>query len=155
MRRMFNGLAIIISIIGVIVVVSSGSVKPAMAAAATTTPVTQFALTCATSSFFGFAPWYACLPIGTDGGIDITDLNQFWLIVFPLLEDAIKVAAYVAVGLIIWGAIKYIKSQGNPSNINSARDTIRDAIIGLIICIVSVGAVEFFVTLLPGLSGAK
>jgi hypothetical protein len=120
---------------------SVSSFVPARAASLPT-PVTQFAA-CDPGTFFGFPTWYACLPKDTDGHPKLTQLSDVWLIVFPLLEAAIKAAAYVAVGFIIWGGIRFIKSQGNPGEITSSRDTIRDAIIGLVICISSVAIVQF------------
>jgi hypothetical protein len=116
--------------------------SPAPAHAAPS-PVTQFAA-CDAGSFFGFPTWYACLPKDSSGHPKVTKLEDLWLIAFPLIETAIKVAAYMTVGFIIWGGIRFIKSQGNPGEITGARDTIRDALIGLVICISSVAIVQFF-----------
>lgn len=105
-------------------------------------PVGQFAA-CSGGSFFGFPPWYACLQKDASGGPKLTKLEDLWLVAFPLLETGIKLAAYVAIGFIVWGGIRFIKSQGNPGEITASRDTIRDAIIGLVICISSVAIVQF------------
>lgn len=104
--------------------------------------VTQVAA-CSGGSFFGFPPWYACLPKDASGSPKLTKLEDVWLIAFPLLETGIKAAGYVALGFIIWGSIRFMKSQGNPGEITAARDTIRDAVIGLVICISSVAIVQF------------
>jgi len=104
--------------------------------------VTQFAA-CDAGNFFGFPTWYACLPKSADGSPKITKLEDVWLIAFPVLESMIKVGGYVAVGFIIWGSIRFIKSQGNPGEITASRDTIRDALIGLVICVSSVAIVQF------------
>lgn len=104
--------------------------------------VTQVAA-CTGGTFFGFPPWYACLPKDASGGPKLTKLEDVWLIAFPLLESGIKAAGYTALGFILWGGIRFIKSQGNPGEITASRDTIRDAIIGLIICISSVAIVQF------------
>lgn len=104
--------------------------------------VTQVAA-CSGGSFFGFPPWYACLPKDNTGSPKLTKLEDIWLIAFPLIETAIKAAGYAAIGFIMWGGIKFIKSQGNPGEITSARDTIRDAVIGLVICISAVAIVQF------------
>jgi hypothetical protein len=106
------------------------------------TPVAQFAA-CSGGSFFGFPPWYACLPKDAAGGPKLTKLDDVWLIAFPLLETGIKAAGYAALGFILWGGIRFIKSQGNPGEITAARDTIRDALIGLVICLSSVAIVQF------------
>jgi hypothetical protein len=122
---------------------SVSAMVPAPARAASLpTPVTQFAA-CDAGSFFGFPTWYACLPKDSDGHPKLTKLEDVWLIAFPLLETGIKAAAYVAVGFILWGGIRFIKSQGNPGEITASRDTIRDALIGLVICVSSVAIVQF------------
>lgn len=104
--------------------------------------VTQVAA-CTGGTFFGFPPWYACLPKDASGGPKLTKLEDVWLIAFPLLESGIKAAGYTAFGFILWGGIRFMKSQGNPGEITASRDTIRDAIIGLVICISSVAIVQF------------
>ena len=104
--------------------------------------VTQVAA-CSGGNFFGFPPWYACLPKDASGGPKLTKLEDVWLIFFPLIESGVKAAGYAAIGFIIWGGIRFTKSQGNPGEITAARDTIRDAVIGLIICISAVAIVQF------------
>jgi hypothetical protein len=139
MKRFFT-LATILASLTFGVAITSPS--PANAASMPPSPLTQFAA-CDPGVFFGFPTWYACLPKDADGHPKLTQLSDVWLIAFPLLESAIKLAAYVAVGFILWGGIRFIKSQGNPGEITSARDTIRDAIIGLAICLSSVAIVQF------------
>lgn len=117
------------------------SAQPAKAAAVPA-PVTQFAA-CDAGSFFGFPTWFACLPKDATGHPKLTKLEDLWLIAFPVLESAIKLAGYTAVGFVIWGGIRFIKSQGNPGEITAARDTIRDALIGLGICVSAVAIVQF------------
>jgi len=117
----------------------------AMPAAAMTVPhqVTQVAA-CqgGLSSFLGLEPWYSCLQ-KKYGSIQITTLNDIWLIVLPVLEDFIRAAGFIAAGFILWGGIKYLKSQGNSSETTQARDIIKNAVIGLIWVLLSVSVVEF------------
>src|SRR5438477_8973989 len=130
-------------LVAVSLTLSASALTPTPVSAANLpAPVTQFAA-CDPGSFFGFPTWYACLPKDADGHPKLTKLEDVWLIAFPLLETAIKVAGYTTVGFILWGGIRFIKSQGNPGEITAARDTIRDAIIGLAICISSVAIVQF------------
>lgn len=121
---------------------SALSAGPARAASVPA-PAVQFAA-CSGGTFFGFPPWYACLPKDADGHPKLTKLEDVWLIAFPLLETAIKAAGYAAVGFLLWGGIRFIKSQGNPGEITASRDTIRDALIGLVICLSSVAIVQFW-----------
>lgn len=138
MKKLFTSAFIVLSLM-----LSASALVPAPAKAASLpTPVTQFAA-CDAGSFFGFPTWYACLPKDPDGHPKLTKLDDVWLIAFPLLETGIKAAGYAAVGFILWGGIRFIKSQGNPGEITAARDTIRDALIGLIICVSSVAIVQF------------
>lgn len=106
-------------------------------------PVTQFAV-CqqGVSNFLFLEPWYACVQ-DAGGTIKIDHLNDVWLIVLVIMDDALKLTAYIAVGFIIWGGIQYIKSQGEASNLSAAKDTIKNAVIGLIICLLSVALVQF------------
>lgn len=122
--------------------VLSFAAAPAPVKAAPPSAITQFAA-CDAGSFFGFPTWYACLPKSADGSPKITKLEDVWLIAFPVLESMIKAGAYVAVGFVIWGSIRFIKSQGNPGEITASRDTIRDSLIGLVICVSSVAIVQF------------
>ena len=131
----------IISIVAVALSIVALSPAPAQAQAVPNT-VMQVAA-CTGGSFFGFPPWYACLQKDASGGPKLTKLEDLWLIAIPVLESAIKFAAYAAIGFMIWAGIRFIKSQGNPGEIAGARDTIRDAMIGLIICISSVAIVQF------------
>ena len=119
-----------------------GALSPAPARALTAAPVTQFAA-CDAGTFFGFPTWYSCLPKDATGHPVVQKLEDLWLIAFPLLESGIKLAGYTAVGFVIWGGIRFIKSQGNAGEITAARDTIRDALIGLVICISAVAIVQF------------
>lgn len=115
-------------------------------AAQPATPLTQFAVCGGSSAFVGLGlePWYACIQ-DSSGRIVIDHLNDVWLVVLTIIEDALKIGGYIAVGFIVWGGIKYIKSNGAPGEAAQARDVIRNALIGLVITLVSVAIVEFVV----------
>lgn len=136
LKRFFVCLALVISL--------SSSAVPVGAMAAVPHQATQFAA-CGTgiANFLGLETWYGCLQKKYNGEIKITTFNDIWLVVLPLLEDFIRVGGYIAVGFIIWGGIKYTKSQGNSNETSAARDIIRNAIIGLIWVLLSVAVVEF------------
>ena len=107
-------------------------------------PLTQFAA-CGggVAAFLSLKPWDACLTKDANGAPQLTKLSDVWLILLPLLEDAIKVAGYTAAGFVIWGGIKYIKSQGDPGQINEARQIIYNALFGLLLAMISVAIVNF------------
>jgi hypothetical protein len=116
-----------------------------------------FAAGCDTQNFFGIPPWYKYLvssgrmtATGTgceisgafdwkpDGGSDII------LILFGILDMMLRISAYVAIGFILWGAIQYITSDGQPDRTKNAQSTIINALVGLVIAMVATAAVSFF-----------
>lgn len=114
------------------------SLMPATASAAA--PAADFA--CG-GSFLGFPKWYAHLPGSGSCKPQITGLNQIWVIVLNIVDIMIRLAGIVAIGMIIWGGFKYIRSQGEPAKTTEAKDSILNAVIGLVIVIAAVAIVEF------------
>lgn len=113
------------------------------AAAAPIAPLQNFAA-CPPGVFLTFPTWYKGLPQDpTSCAVKIAALNDIWVIVLNLVEILLQVSGYVAAGFIIWGGFKYMKSQGNPQNIASAKSTIMDASIGLGIALSSVAIVRY------------
>lgn len=90
-----------------------------------------------------FPTWYEYLELGDSCVPKINNINDIWLIIAAMIELITRVGAILAVGFIIWGSIKLVASQGSPEGIKSARDTIQNAIIGLIIAIVATAAVSY------------
>ncbi|MGH7196929.1 MAG: hypothetical protein ACREGJ_04165 [Candidatus Saccharimonadales bacterium] len=133
MRKLFVALMMVVSV---------SVLAPQPASAAVPSQLTHVACGKGVANFLGFKTWDSCLK-QKYGKTKIENVNDIWLIVLPILEDVIKAAGYTAVGFIIWGAIKYIKSQGEPAEINTARMIITNAVIGLIICVISVAIVQF------------
>lgn len=97
----------------------------------------------ALKTFFGFQPWYACLGKAPDGSPTFTKLSDIFLIIFPLIDSLIKIGALVAIGVIFYMLIQMITARGDAGKIKSSVEGIRDAVIGLIICLVSVAIVQF------------
>ena len=60
-----------------------------------------------------------------------------------LVELMLRLGGFLALGFIVWGGIKYIISQGEPDGINSAKNTLTNAIIGLIITLLAIGITQF------------
>ena len=71
-----------------------------------------------------------------DGG-DLT------LIALGLLDMALRISAFVAVGFMMYGAIQYITSDGQPDKTKEAQQTIINALIGLIIALIATASVSF------------
>ena len=56
-------------------------------------------------------------------------------IALNVLQAAMVVVAYIAVGFIIKGGYMYMVSTGSPDAMVRAKNTVRDALIGLVIAI--------------------
>jgi hypothetical protein len=136
-KRLLASLAVIASV--------AFAVPAPAQAIATPQPATQFAAACGggVAAFLSLKPWDACLTKDAKGTPQITKLTDVWLILLPLLEDAIKLAGYAAAGFVIWGGVKYIKSQGDPGQLNEARQVIYNALFGLLLAMISVAIVNF------------
>jgi hypothetical protein len=108
------------------------------------------------NSFLGILPkWYKYLPYDYDpvtskceikavlreqGGINLDPLLPVGLAV---LEMILRIAGLVAVIYVIYGAFKYITSQGEPDNTKNARETIINALIGAAIVVIASSVVAF------------
>lgn len=128
----------------VIMVLGVVSMPVPASAAAIPAPVRQAGV-CVTGlgNFFGIQPWYACLPKNNKGEPEIRDINHVFLIIFPLVESLVKIGVLVAAGVIFYMLIRMVTARGNAGTIANAAEGIRDAIIGLIICISAIAVVNF------------
>ena len=112
--------------------------------------VSQFAATCGGGDFLGFPKWYKYLP-GVTTTVNnvklcspqLTKLSDIWLIVAAIIEVLVRVAGMAAVVFVIYGAISYITSQGEPDKTAKARDTIVNALIGLAIAITAASIIGY------------
>jgi hypothetical protein len=130
-------------------------------------PLTQnFAAACADHTFLGLIPWYHYLTLVQDSATNtckITNFDDtakvlgsqspFLLIGLAILDDLIRVAALVAVGFVIYGGIQYVTSQGSPDSTNKARQTIINALVGLVLAVVAASLVSFIGGRLAGNAG--
>ncbi len=60
-----------------------------------------------------------------------------------VIEILLRVGGIVAIGFVIYGGFQYLTSQGEPDRTRSAKDTILNAIIGLVIAILATTIVRF------------
>lgn len=105
---------------------------------------------CKRGSFLAFPRWYDGLC--KDGKIQaISSTNasgdgslggMIWKIVLNIIAMMLHVVGYVSLGFIIWGGIKFIISGDNANGVASARKTILNAVIGLVISIMSTAIVN-------------
>jgi len=100
-------------------------------------------------NFFGLVPWYHYLNV--DAKCNVVNFSVLGngsnsdvpLILLAVVDDLLRVAGIVAVGFVIYGAIQYVVSQGEPDKTTKARMTILNSLIGLAIALVAVGAVSY------------
>lgn len=99
----------------------------------------RFAAACGGGgNFLNFPKWYKYLN-GTvvDGRCvpSMEHLSDIWLVVAAFIEILLRIGGILAIIFIIYGGIQYISSQGEPDKTNHARQTIINAVIGLVISI--------------------
>lgn len=126
--------------------------------------LTNFAAACQAPSFFGLVPWYAYLPSNDfDSSSTACSITNFQvlpqpgsppsdipLVLLAVVDDLLRIAGLIAVGFVIYGAIQYMTSQGNPDQTSKAQSTILNALIGLVIAITAVVFVSFLGNSLGG-----
>lgn len=101
------------------------------------------------ADFFGFQPWYACLPKTCpgagpgDGTPKVCSLTDVLLIIFPVVDWVIKAAVFISAGMIFLMLFKIATSRGNASQYSTAVSGIRDAVVGLVIAVLSVAILNF------------
>jgi hypothetical protein len=106
---------------------------------------------CVKGGFFGLVPWYKYRE--TDPSTcEIKDFivlpdpdhaSSIPLVLLAIVDDLLRIAGLVAVAFVIYGAIKYTTSEGNPDQANSARHTVINALVGLVVAIMGVAFVSF------------
>lgn len=95
-----------------------------------------------------FVPWYKYLDGDDEGGrcapsIGSNYVGAISLIALAVLDTLLRISGLLATGYLIWGAIQYITSQGDQNGIANAKNTIMNAIVGLVIVLLSIGVVQF------------
>jgi len=99
----------------------------------------------------GIPPWYKNLAIrdstgectvsspGSELNGAKLELSDFiWRVVMNVIEIALYLVGYISVFFILYGGFQFLTGGDNPSRVESARKTILNAIIGLVISISAV-----------------
>lgn len=115
--------------------------------ALTFAPTASAADPCSGRGFLGLPTWYRGLtdsncnirsPTRDDEGMG----NFVWRIVLNVIEALMMVVGYASVVMIIVGGFFYMTAAGQPDKIKSAKGTILNAVIGLVIALSSVAIVN-------------
>lgn len=97
-------------------------------------------------AFLGLPTWYKYLKgVSTQYGCSpvLNKLSQIWLIGLAALEIMLRLAAVLAVVFVLYGGIKLMTSQGEPGDTKEARDTITNALIGLVVAVSASAVISF------------
>lgn len=108
------------------------------------TPV-YAASSCKTPTFLGMPAWYRGLQKSNDcSSLDLSSGIQTVVLTVALniLQAAMTAVAYIVVGFIIKGGYMYMTSSGDPQATAKAKNTIRDALIGLVIAVAAAAIVN-------------
>lgn len=114
-------------------------------------PVTAQAATCGDARFLTIPAWYNgltqqdprgnCVVKGPGSGE--AGLRTFvWKIVLNVIEIALHLIGYITIGFIIFGGFKYMLSAGSADGMAKAKTTIMNAVIGLVLSIMSIAIVN-------------
>lgn len=97
-------------------------------------------------NFFGLPAWYDGLTEGANCEIkkpDSKGLATFvWRIALNVIEAGLMLIGYASVAFIIVGGFRYMTATGQPDKIKAAKDTIRNAVIGLVVAMSAVAIVN-------------
>lgn len=136
-----------LAIAGLVIGVIAASSPAGTALAGTTTPAaTTGADTCAPAAIVAFPHWYDN-GLCKDGKIvspnEVGGIPKFVTIIAAnIVTIMLMVVGYVSLAFIIWGGFKYMYSGDNASGTSAAKKTILNAVIGLILSIMSVAIVK-------------
>jgi hypothetical protein len=109
---------------------------------------------CSDAPILGITPWYRGLQEEKDGACLIkspTDgnLGKFiTTIALNILQAGFAIAAYVAVFFIIKGGFSYMTSAGSSDGMANAKKTIMNAVIGLVIVLLSAAIINTIASIL-------
>jgi len=103
----------------------------------------------------GINPWFRGLAVVKDGQCQIAgpgetldngksvDLAGFiWRVALNIIDIGLAAAGYIAFGFVLYGGFQFLTGGNNPSQIEKARKTILNAIVGLVISIAAVTLVN-------------
>lgn len=87
---------------------------------------------------------YNHLDPDNDGKLNITSLTQIPIVVANIIQILLAIIAVLAVIFIVYAGIQYIISQGDPGKTQSAKSTITNAVVGLLLSASAYILVDFF-----------
>ncbi len=101
-----------------------------------------FAATTCDNNFFGLPTWYKYLD-HPNCSPQLNSINDIWLILLAIIEILLRVAIIAAIAYVMIGGFKFITSRANPEKTADAKNTVIDALTGLVIAVVATAVVTF------------
>ena len=65
-----------------------------------------------------------------------------------MADGLFRIAGIISTGFIVWAGFQYMISQGNSAKVAAAKNTLTNAIIGLIVILLAVGITNFVLGLI-------
>jgi hypothetical protein len=154
---MKNRIKALIAAIG-FVFISAGAALTLALPTFASTPAAPAAKSCPTTAFLTFPAWYNGM---TNADCSLKSPNDYntapvgqpsnglsvfiWHIVLNVIDIVLQLVGYISVIFIMIGGFTFLTSSGEAANIAKAKNTITNAIIGLVISIASVAIINLIV----------
>ena len=89
--------------------------------------------------------WHSYLPKDAQCNVQTDNLGGevVILVLLGIFDIVLFLAGFIAVIIVIWGGYKFLTSAGEPQKIASARTTIINALVGIVITFVASNVVGF------------
>ena len=105
----------------------------------------------ASDSFYGLPTWHRGLNLDGEGIKSKEDIPKFiWTIVANIIDAISRIAGIVAIGFIIWAGFQYILAAGNSGQLAAAKNTLKNAVIGLCIAVLASTIISLVITSVGG-----
>lgn len=100
------------------------------------------------NSFFGLPHWYKYLkgetdPISGKCIPKINSINDLWAIGLAAIDILLVIGGIAAVAFVVWGGFQYVTSQGEADKTAAAKNTIVNALVGLVIILLAIAIVSY------------
>lgn len=106
----------------------------------------QFAAGCATKGIPLLPSWHKYIDgRTTSAGCELrfSFPEDIGAIAVAIVEMLLRIGTFAAIAFVIYGGFLYLTSQGEPDRAASARKTLINAVIGLVITLLATGIVSF------------
>lgn len=75
--------------------------------------------------------------------VKLNGIKDTWLVAAAVIELLVRIASMIAIGIIIYGGVSYIISEGSSDKAKKAQSTVINGVIGLVITVVAAAVISF------------